>query len=64
MAAGTRNIETRSKLRLEIRRRVERVTFWIRRDENTPALVEDPASDLFPFAEVVKPIENRSIGEE
>jgi hypothetical protein len=49
---GTRNIETRSKLRLEIRRRVERITFWFRRDENTLALVEDPASDLFPFAEV------------
>jgi hypothetical protein len=47
-----------------VRRRVERITFWFRRDENTPALVEDPASDLFPFAEVVKPIENRSIGEE
>jgi hypothetical protein len=34
--AGTRNIETRSKLRLEIRRRVERITFWFRRSADSP----------------------------
>ena len=50
--AGTRNIETRSKLRLEIRRRVERITFWFRRSANSLGLVEDPARELFPFAEV------------
>ena len=50
--AGTRNIETRSKLRLEIRRRVERITFWFRRSANSLRLVEDPARELFPFAEV------------
>ena len=50
--AGTRNIETRSKLRLEIRRRVERITFWFRRGADSPRLVEDPVKELFPFAEV------------
>ena len=49
---GTRNIETRSKLRLEIWRRVERITFWSRRSADSPRLIEDPANDLFPFAEV------------
>jgi len=52
MAAGTRNIETRAKLRLEIRRRVERITFWFRRSADSPRLVEEPAKELFPFAEV------------
>jgi len=50
--AGTRNIETRSKLRLEIRRRVERITFWFERCSDSPRLVEDPAKELFPFAEI------------
>jgi DNA invertase Pin-like site-specific DNA recombinase len=50
--AGTRNIETRSKLRLEIRRRVKRVTFWFRHSAASPRLVEDPAKELFPFAEI------------
>jgi hypothetical protein len=51
--AGTRNIETRSKLRLEIRRRVERITFWFRRSADSPGwLVEDPVKEMFPFAEV------------
>ena len=49
---GARNIETRSKLRLEIWRRVERITFWSRRSADSPRLIEDPAKDLFPFAEV------------
>jgi ParB-like chromosome segregation protein Spo0J len=50
--ASAPDVETRARLRVEIRRKVERITFWFRRDQNTPALVEDPASDLFPFAEV------------
>jgi hypothetical protein len=41
--AGTRSVETRSKLRLEIRRRVERITFWFQRSADSPRLVEDPA---------------------
>jgi uncharacterized membrane protein len=50
--ARTRNIEIRSKLRLEIRRRVERITFWFRRSPDSPRLVEDPVKELFSFAEV------------
>ena len=50
--AGARNIETRSKLRLEVRRRVERITFWFRRSADSPRLVEDPAKELFPSAEI------------
>jgi hypothetical protein len=38
--------------RAQSRHKVDGITFWFRRDENTPALVEDPASDLFPFAEI------------
>jgi hypothetical protein len=48
----TQNIETRSKLRLEIRSRVERITFWFRRSADSPRLVGDPAKELFPFAEI------------
>jgi hypothetical protein len=50
--AETRNIETRSKLRLEIRSRVERIRFWFRRSADSPRLVEDPAKELFPLAEI------------
>ena len=50
--AGTRSIETRSNLRLEFRRRIERITFWFRRSADSPRLVEDPAKELFPFAEI------------
>ena len=49
---GARNIETRSKLRLKIWPRVERISFWSRRSADSPRLIEDPAKDLFPFAEV------------
>jgi hypothetical protein len=49
---GMRNNKTRSKLRLEIRRRVERITFWFRRSADSPRLVEDSAKELFPFAEI------------
>jgi hypothetical protein len=49
---GAKDIETRSKLRLEIRRKIERITFWFRRSEDSPRPVGDPAKELFPFAEV------------
>jgi hypothetical protein len=45
--AGTRDIETRSKLRLEIRRRVERILFRFRRSADSPRLGEDPAKSYF-----------------
>ena len=51
-SAQHRNIETRSKLRLEIRRRVERITSWFRCSADSRRLVEDPAKELFAFAEV------------
>jgi hypothetical protein len=52
MAAGTRNIETRSQFRLKIRCRLKRITFWFERCQDSPRLVEDPAKELFPFAEI------------
>src|SRR6516162_11812256 len=36
----------------EWRARVERITFWFRRSVESPRLVEDPAKELFPFAEI------------
>jgi hypothetical protein len=50
--AGTRNIETRAKLRLEIRRRVERITFWVPAQRGFAPAGRRSAKELFPFAEV------------
>jgi hypothetical protein len=43
---------TRSQFRLKIRRRLKRITFWFERCQDSPGLVEDPAKELFPFAEI------------
>jgi DNA invertase Pin-like site-specific DNA recombinase len=50
--AGARDLETRVKLRAEIRRRVSSIVFWFMRGPEVPKLVEDSVKDLFPFAEI------------
>jgi hypothetical protein len=50
--AQTTDLETRARLRQEIRRKVGRIDFWFHRDEKTPHLVPDPKNDLFPFARI------------
>ena len=50
--ASARDLEMRAKLRSEIRRKVSGIVFWFARDKRSPRLVEDPAQELFPFAEV------------
>jgi hypothetical protein len=50
--AQARDLETRAKLRAEIRKRVSSIIFWFAREPATPKLVDDPAKDLFPFCEV------------
>jgi hypothetical protein len=49
---GTRNVETRSKLRLEIWRWSSGLRSGPGAARIRPRLIEDPAKDLFPFAEV------------
>jgi hypothetical protein len=50
--AGAKDLESRAKLRAEIRKRVASIVFWFEREPATPRLVEDPAKDLFPFCEI------------
>jgi hypothetical protein len=50
--AQAKDLETRAKLRAEIRKRVTSITFWFEREACSPRLVEDPVKGLFPFAEV------------
>jgi hypothetical protein len=50
--AQTRDLETRIKLKAEIRARVSSIVFWFSREPATPRLVEDSAKDLFPFCEI------------
>jgi septal ring factor EnvC (AmiA/AmiB activator) len=50
--SATNDLETRTRLRQEIRRKVARIDFWFRRDKKTPHLVPNSKNDLFPFARV------------
>jgi hypothetical protein len=50
--AQARDLETRARLRAEIGARVSSIVFWFAREPATPRLVDDPAKDLFPFAEI------------
>jgi hypothetical protein len=50
--SASQDLATRARLRQEIRRKVARIDCWFHRDQNTPHLVPNPKSDLFPFARV------------